>query len=73
MDWPAELARAMPDGRLDTVRLGPIGPSELSRILRRVLGWVPAWPRVVRIAELSAGNPLYALELTRAFGAVRSG
>ena len=49
------------------------GPSELSRILRRVLGWVPAWPRVVRIAELSRGNPLYALELARAFGGVRSG
>ncbi|HEY7174138.1 MAG TPA: AAA family ATPase [Micromonosporaceae bacterium] len=69
VDWRTELARAMPDGRLDTVRLGPIGPSELSRILRRVLGWVPAWPRVVRIAELSGGNPLYALELARAFGA----
>jgi DNA-binding CsgD family transcriptional regulator len=73
VDWPAELARAMPEGRIDTIRLGPIDPSELSRILRRVLGWVPAWPRVVRIAELSAGNPLYALELARAFGGARSG
>jgi DNA-binding CsgD family transcriptional regulator len=73
VDWRIELARAMPEARLNTVQLGPIGPSELSRILRRVLGWVPAWPRVVRIAELSAGNPLYALELARAFGAVGSG
>jgi DNA-binding CsgD family transcriptional regulator len=72
VDWPDELARAMPEGRLDQVSLGPIGPSELSRILRQVLGWVPAWPRLVRIAELAAGNPLYALELARAFGAVRS-
>jgi DNA-binding CsgD family transcriptional regulator len=72
VDWRIELARAMPEGHLDTVGLGPIGPSELSRILRRALGWVPAWPRVVRIAELAAGNPLYALELTRAFGAARS-
>lgn len=68
VDWRAELARAMPDGRVDSVRLGPIGPRELSRILRRVLGWVPAWPQVARIAELSAGNPMYALELARAFG-----
>ena len=30
---------------------------------------MPSWPRVIRIAELSAGNPLYALELARAFGA----
>ena len=50
IDWPAELARAMPEGRHQTVALGPVGPSDLSRILRRVLGWAPAWPRVVRIA-----------------------
>jgi DNA-binding CsgD family transcriptional regulator len=72
IDWPVELARAMPEGRHQTITLGPVGPSDLSRILRRVLGWSPAWPRVVRIAELSEGNPLHALELTRAFGAVRS-
>src|SRR5579859_3355281 len=70
VDWRVELERAMP---LTTVRVGPLGPSELSRVLRRALGWVPAWPRLVRIAELSGGNPLYALELTRAFGAARSG
>jgi DNA-binding CsgD family transcriptional regulator len=72
IDWPVELDRAMPEGRHQTITLGPVGPGDLSRILRRVLGWSPAWPRVVRIAELSEGNPLHALELTRAFGAVRS-
>jgi DNA-binding CsgD family transcriptional regulator len=72
VDWELELVQAMPDDRHETVALGPVGPSDLSRILRRVLGWSPAWPRVVRIAELSQGNPLHALELTRAFGAVRS-
>jgi DNA-binding NarL/FixJ family response regulator len=72
IDLLADLARAMPEGRHDAMMLGPVGPSDLSRILRRVLGWAPAWPRVVRIAELSQGNPLHALELTRAFGAVRS-
>lgn len=73
IEWSAELARAMPEGRHQAIVLGPLGPSDLSRILRRVLGWAPAWPRVVRIAELSQGNPLHALELARAFGAVRSG
>ncbi|MFZ2012323.1 MAG: AAA family ATPase [Nocardioides sp.] len=72
VDWASELARAMPDGRHQTLRLGPLGPSDLARILRRVLGWAPAWPRVLRIAELSQGNPLHAIELTRAFGAARS-
>jgi DNA-binding CsgD family transcriptional regulator len=70
VDWRVELERAMP---LTTVPVGPVGPSELSRILRQALGWVPAWPRLVRIAQLSGGNPLYALELARAFGAARSG
>lgn len=73
LDWSAELERAMPDGRHDRIDLGPVDPSDLSRILRRALGWAPSWPRVVRIAELSQGNPLHALELARAFGAVRSG
>jgi DNA-binding NarL/FixJ family response regulator len=72
-DWLGEFARALPPDRVDVLRLGPIGPSGLSRILRRALGWVPPWPRVVRIAELSGGNPLYAIELTRAFGGARSG
>ena len=52
-----------------TVRLGPIGPSELSRILRRSIGWAPAWPRMLHIAELSGGNPMHAVELIRALGA----
>jgi DNA-binding CsgD family transcriptional regulator len=66
VDWRAELARALPDGALSAIRLGPVGASELSRIVRGELGWVPAWPRVARIAELSAGNPLFALEIARA-------
>jgi DNA-binding CsgD family transcriptional regulator len=70
--WPLELEQAIPEQRLAAIRLGPVDPSELSRILRRTLGWAPAWPRVLRIAELSGGNPFYALELTRAFGGVRS-
>jgi DNA-binding CsgD family transcriptional regulator len=66
--WPFELDQAMPDGRIDAVRLGPVEPSGLSRILRTTLGWAPAWPRLLRIAELSGGNPFTALELARAFG-----
>jgi DNA-binding CsgD family transcriptional regulator len=72
LDWSVELARSMPEGRHDGIDLGPVDPGDLSRILRRALGWSPSWPRVMRIAELSQGNPLHAVELTRAFGAVRS-
>jgi DNA-binding CsgD family transcriptional regulator/KaiC/GvpD/RAD55 family RecA-like ATPase len=70
--WPFELEQALPDDRLTRLRLGPVGPSELSRMLRRKLGWAPAWPRVLRIAELSGGNPFYAFELTRALSGARS-
>jgi DNA-binding NarL/FixJ family response regulator len=73
VDWGAELVRAMPDDRADTLTLGPVDPGDLSRILRRVLGWAPAWPRVLRIAELSQGNPLHALELARAWSVAGSG
>jgi DNA-binding CsgD family transcriptional regulator len=72
VDWPAELGRAIP-GQVTTVRLGPFDADDLSRILRRSLGRVPARPRLLRIAELSGGNPLYALELTRAAGDGRAG
>ena len=68
VDWADELGRAVPDQRVDSIRLGPLDPSELSRIMRRALGWAPAWPRLLRIAELSGGNPMYALELARAIG-----
>ena len=71
--WSEELARAMPEGRFERLEVGPVDPSDLSQIMRRALGWAPAWPRVVRIAELSQGNPLHALELARAFGASWSG
>jgi DNA-binding CsgD family transcriptional regulator len=72
-EWLADVSRAAPEGGVEVLDLAPIGPSELSRVLRRALGWAPAWPRLLRIAELSGGNPLYALELARAFGGVRSG
>jgi DNA-binding CsgD family transcriptional regulator len=73
VDWRTELARALPDGSLSAIRLGPVGASELSRIVRGELGWVPAWPRLARIAELSAGNPLFALEIARASRPADSG
>jgi len=72
-EWIGDLTRAIHGNRVDEVRLTPMGPRDLSRVLRRVLGWAPAWPRTVRIAELSGGNPLHALELARVVGSVREG
>ncbi|HKE66831.1 MAG TPA: AAA family ATPase [Micromonosporaceae bacterium] len=70
-DWIGDLTREVHDDQVDEVRLTALGPRDLSRVFRRALGWVPAWPRTVRIAELSGGNPLHALELARAVGSVR--
>ncbi len=70
--WPFELDRSVPSDRLGEIRPGPLGPSDLARILRRRLGWAPAWPRVLRIAELSGGNPFYAIELARARGSLHA-
>jgi DNA-binding CsgD family transcriptional regulator len=70
--WPFDLDRSMPSDRLSAIRVGPLGPSDLGRILRRRLGWAPAWPRVLRIAELSGGNPFYALEVARARGSLHA-
>ena len=35
VEWAEGLARAMPEGRFDSLDLGPVSPSDLSRILRR--------------------------------------
>ncbi len=69
--WPFDLARALPADRLHHLRIGPVGPTELARMMRRRLGWAPSWPRVLRIAELTGGNPFYALEIARSRGSVR--
>src|SRR5207244_681100 len=70
--WPLELDRSLPDERRTVLTLGPLDPADVGRVLRRKLGWAPAWPRVLRIAELSRGNPFYALEIARSRGSVRS-
>ena len=57
------LAKNMPE--LERVTLGPISPSDLRRLLRR-LGRALPLPLVGRIHEASGGNPFFALEIGRA-------
>jgi DNA-binding CsgD family transcriptional regulator len=61
------LDRAFGD-RLTRARLGPLSLGALRVLLERRLGHEYRRPTLRRIAEVSAGNPLFALEIARALG-----
>ncbi len=51
--------------RLRRLELGPLSVAALHRIVAENLGRTFPRPTLVRIAQASAGNPLYALEIAR--------
>jgi DNA-binding CsgD family transcriptional regulator len=53
---------------LSRIRLGPLSFHGLHALVSGRLGSSPPRPTMERIAELSEGNPFYALELARAVG-----
>ena len=55
-----ELARGFGEDGLPSVTLGPLELGALGQLLARELGKAPSRPRLRRIHEISAGNPLYA-------------
>jgi DNA-binding CsgD family transcriptional regulator len=63
---PLGLDHALPEGRLDRLRLGPLGGEALARLLAaRLGGALPRWA-LARLQRAAAGNPLVALEVGRA-------
>jgi DNA-binding CsgD family transcriptional regulator len=68
-----ELEGVLPDGPLRRLRVGPLSPGALHRLLSDRLELVLSRPKLRRLRELSGGNPFYALELGRAVrrGAIR--
>lgn len=62
---PFGLDVAMPDHRCQRLTVGPLALAELHRLLVERLG--TSLPRValLRIQQISAGNPFYALEIAR--------
>lgn len=56
-----------------TLRVSPLGLQGLHALIKQRLGRSFAHPTMVRIAEVSGGNPLYALELARAIDAHHDG
>ncbi len=59
------LQLATPD-RIERIRIGPLSIGGLHALISQRLGRSFARPTMVRIAEISGGNPFYALELARA-------
>jgi DNA-binding NarL/FixJ family response regulator len=59
------LDRIAHAGRLERLELGPLSVAALHRIVAGSLGRAFPRPTLVRIAQASAGNPLYALEIAR--------
>ena len=58
-----ELARGFGGDGLPSVTLGPLELGALGQLLARELGKAPSRPRLRRIHEVSAGNPLYAVAI----------
>ena len=50
---------------LERLELGPLSTAALHRIIAEALGRTFPRPTLVRIAQVSGGNPLYALEIAR--------
>ena len=62
------LRRAVGDERCGRLRLGPLSATALQTILERQLGFSYRAPVLRRVAHVSDGNPLFALEIARALG-----
>lgn len=63
---PLGLARALEASRLQRLPIGPVSTGTLFQLLRTRLGHAFARPELLRVAEWSGGNPLFALEIGRA-------
>ncbi|WP_188113329.1 helix-turn-helix transcriptional regulator [Nocardioides humilatus] len=59
---PVAVAAAVPEVRID---LGPLSVAALHHLVVGALGHALTRPALVRVAETSGGNPLFALELAR--------
>ena len=62
---PLGIRETLPPGRSETVELGPLSLGALRRLLSGTVAAISR-PALAQIHSLSAGNPLYALELARA-------
>ena len=62
---PLDLGRALRPDRLERLALGPLSLAALHHLIDQTHGIRFPRPTLVRIAETSAGNPFYAVEIAR--------
>jgi DNA-binding CsgD family transcriptional regulator len=60
------LQMELPEGRVNSVELGPLSVGALQHLIRGRLGISLPRANVVRLHEASGGNPMFALEFARA-------
>ena len=60
---PLDLERALPEGRLRHLPVGPLTAAELEHLLGARLPAPLPRPRLVRLHSMSGGNPFFALEI----------
>jgi predicted ATPase len=63
---PLGLDRALPDGRLESLELGPLSLEALHALLEERLGSRLPRPLLRNVRDASGGNPFFALEIARA-------
>ena len=66
------LEEAVDPDALERLSVGPLSLGVLQLLLKRRLDRTIARPALLRLLEVSGGNPFYALELARALGPVRA-
>jgi DNA-binding CsgD family transcriptional regulator len=62
---PSELERAIEADRVERLPVGPLSLGATHRLLQVRLGHTFSRPTLLRVHEVSGGNPFYALELAR--------
>ena len=65
----SELERAIEGERIERLPVGPLSLGAIHRLLQGRLGRTFSRPTLLRLHEVSGGNPFYALELARVLSA----
>jgi DNA-binding CsgD family transcriptional regulator len=65
---PAELIASFGPDRAERLTLGPLTVAAIYELVRNHLGLTLSRPTLVRVHDVSGGNPFFALELARALG-----
>ncbi len=66
---PLGLDRALPEGRIDRIHVGPLSLGAVQQVIHSGLGVGLPRPLLRRIHETAGGNPFFALELARSLEA----